>query len=166
MSKLGLSDWANLSEIAASIILVVSIIYVGLEINQNTIQLQNSSHLAVNQLLAETDMMAAANKEFHGVITKSTATPSEVSAEDFARFVSFVLPRLGIWEYMYLATKSEAVGSSTWEAFDPYFKSIICTAGYRRAWQENEQIYAGSFRTYLNDVVIPAECKSSVHVSR
>ena len=161
MKKLELADWAHLSEIATSIVVILSIIYVGLEINQNTIELQNASHLSVNQLLAEMDAASAMDKEFHSIVTTATETPSDVSEEEFSRFATFIMPRLGIWEYMYLATQNDAIGDSTWLAFDPYFKSIICTAGYRRVWQEVGQVYAESFRSYLNDVVIPAECEKS-----
>ena len=160
MTKLKLADWAHFSEIAASAVVVLSIIYLGLEINQNTIALQNESHLAVNQTLSAFDVAAAMDQEFHQILTTATKTPSELSEEDFARYVTYVTPRLGIWEYMFLAKQKDAIGGSTWEAFDPYFRSMVCTKGYRRVWREVEGSFAESFRSYLNNLVIPVECES------
>ena len=159
MAKLKLADWAHFSEIAASIVVVLSIIYLGLEINQNTIALQNESHLAVNQTLSQFDVAAAMDQEFHQILTTATRAPSEVSEEEFARYSTFITPRIGIWEYMFLAKRKDAIGESTWEAFDPYFKSMICTNGYRLVWREAETGFAESFRLYLNNVVIPMECE-------
>ena len=161
MAKLKLDDWAHLSEIAASTVVVVSLIYVALEINQNTTELQNASHLAVNQLLAESDMAAALDEEFHHILSTAITTPSGVSEEEFSRFATFITPRIGIWEYMYLAKKDNAVGNTTWIAFSPYFRSLICTDGYRRVWRENEHVFADSFRLHLNNSVIPEECGGS-----
>lgn len=158
MAKFKLADWAHFSEIAASIVVVVSIIYLGLEIKQNTIALQNESHLAVNDTLSAFDVAAAMDQEFHQILTTATKTPSELSEEDFSRYVTYVTPRLGIWEYMFLAKQNDAVGGSTWEAFDPYFNSMICTKGYRQVWREVEAGFAESFRSYLNNQIIPTKC--------
>ena len=129
-----------------------------IQINQNTTALQNESHLSVNQTLSEFDVAAAMDEEFHQILITATRDPSEVSEEEFARYSTFITPRIGIWEYMFLAKHKDAVGDSTWEAFDPYFKSLICTNGYRRVWREVEMGFSESFRVYLNNVVIPMEC--------
>ena len=44
MSNLKLADWASIAEILTSVVVVVSLIYVGFELNQNTIAIQQSSH--------------------------------------------------------------------------------------------------------------------------
>ena len=160
MAKLKLADWAHYSEIAASIVVIFSIIYLGYEINQNTIALQNESHLAVNETLSAFDVAAAMDEEFHQILTTATKSPSEVSEEEFSRYVTYVTPRLGIWEYMFLAKQKDAVGGSTWEAFDPYFNSMICTKGYRQVWREVETSFAEAFRLYINNEVIPTICES------
>ena len=49
MAKYGLSDWAHVAEIAAATGVVISLIYVGLELRSNTEATQAATREAINQ---------------------------------------------------------------------------------------------------------------------
>ena len=157
MSKLTLSDWAHIAEIFTSVIVIISLVYVGLEVNQNTQSLQNESYLNVMERLTDQDLALAANEDLHRIVMVANTSPTDVSAEEWSRYVYYTFPRFGMWEYLYLAKQQNAINDFQWLAFDPYFRGFICSKGSLRFWEENQSAYATNFRVYLNTKIVP-EC--------
>jgi hypothetical protein len=64
-------------------------------------------------------------------------------------FVQFTLPRIGAWEYLFLAKLEGSVSPGAWAAFDPYFREVICMPGLVRFVGEYETSYAPDFVAYV-----------------
>lgn len=152
--KLKLSEWANVAEIIASFVIVVSLAYVGLELNQNTTALQMSSYQDTLSKLISLDLAVAQSSELHKIVSVGKATPDALTEEEWSRFTHFIYPRLGIWEYLFLSRDLGGVSNSQWQAFEPYFVNLSCSPGYVRFFRENEESYAGEFGDYLDNQVL------------
>ena len=155
LQKLKLSEWANIAEIIASIVIVASLVYVGMEVNQNTKTLQNESHLTVIALLNEQQLALTTDQSLHRIFIKAEEEPFDLSNEDWSRFVEFMYPRFGVWEYLYIAKEEGTINQYVWSGFEPYFLSIICKPGYRRWWDDYGFSNAPPFITYVETEVLP-----------
>ncbi len=149
VKSLGLSDWANLAEIVASIVIVVSLGYVGLEIKQNTLALQNESHRSTLEMMNSGQIVLATDAEFHRIYVLGLESPAELNDVEWSRFVQFMLPRLGAWEYLFLAKLEGSVSPGAWAAFDPYFREVICEPGLVRFFNAYDSSYAPEFVEYV-----------------
>lgn len=155
--KLKLSEWANIAEITASFVIVLSLAYVGLELNQNTTALQLTSYQDTLDKLTSLDLAVAQSSELHKIVSVGKENPDILTDEEWSRFTHFIYPRLGIWEYLFLSRGQGGVSNSQWVAFEPYFVRLSCTPGYIRFFEENEESYAGDFGEYLDGQVL-ANC--------
>ena len=155
MQKLKLSEWANIAEIIASIVIVASLVYVGWEVNQNTKTLQNESHMNVITLLNDQQMALTTNEDLYRIFIKAEELPFDLSNEEWLRFVQFIYPRIGVWEYLYIAREEGTINDHVWSGFEPYFLSIICKPGYRRWWDEFGLSNAPPFIAYVETQVLP-----------
>lgn len=149
MKSLSLADWANLAEVVGAIAIVISLAYVGLEINQNTKALQNESHRSTLEMMNSGQNILATDAEFHQIYMTGLESPADLSDTEWSRFVQFVLPRLGAWEYLFLAKEEGSVSPGAWAAFDPYFREAICMPGLVRFFGEYESSYAPDFVGYV-----------------
>jgi len=156
LRKLSLSEWASVAEIVAAIVIILSLGYVGLELNQNTNATQQSSYQATLDTLTEGDYLLASNQELNKIVSTAETTPSELNDDEWSRFTRFAMPRIGSWEYMFLARQTNSISESHWMAFNPYFEYLICTAGYKRYFQENTYQYNLEFSQYVQGIV--GEC--------
>lgn len=153
MGKLNLSEWANVAEIVASIVIVFSLAYVGLELNQNTNAIQQSSYQSTLSMLTEGDLLLASDAELNKIVTAAELNPSTIGNEEWSRFSRYALARIGSWEYMFLARNSGSISSSHWNAFEPYFQNLICTPGYRKFFIENTDFYDMIFANYVTSFI-------------
>ena len=96
MAKNSLSDWANVAEIAAATGVVISLIYVGLELQGNTEATQAGTREAINQkdmqflsLRLDSSVLARAHAKRIEGEELSLLEESQLIQEDYVNFVSF-----------------------------------------------------------------------------
>ena len=95
MKKLTLTNIAHIAEVIAAIVIVISIIYVGKELNQNTQVMHNQSWESVVDRLTEIDMGEAMDSELSQIIMRGESRPDSMTDEEWFRFSRFVLARMG-----------------------------------------------------------------------
>jgi hypothetical protein len=149
MKSLKLADWANIAEIVASIVIVISLAYVGLEIKQNTKALQNESHRSTLEMMNAGQNLLASDEEFHRIYIAALESPEVLNDAEWSRFVQFMLPRIGAWEYLFLAKLEGSVSPGAWAAFDPYFREMICMPGLVKFVADYKSSYAPEFVAYV-----------------
>lgn len=146
-----LSEWAHVAEIVASVVIVVSLAYVGLELSQNTLALQQSAYQDTFSELASLDLALAQDAELHRIVSKGQDDPEQLNEEEWSRFTHFNYPRLGVWEYLFLSKNEGGVSQSQWRAFEPYFINLFCKPGHERFFRENRESYSSEFVEYVED---------------
>ena len=100
-----------------------------MEIKHNTRALQNESHRSTLEMMSSGQNILATDEQFHRIYILGLEAPTELNDAESSRFVQFMFPRLGAWEYLYLAELEGSVSPGTCAAFDPYFRELICMPG-------------------------------------
>jgi len=75
MKNLRLSEWANIAEIVASVVIVASLAYIGMELNQNTQALQQESYQQMMASLIELDTAEATNEDLSRIVYVGKSSP-------------------------------------------------------------------------------------------
>jgi hypothetical protein len=98
-----LSDWATIAEIISAIAIVVSLIFVGLEIRQNTNATYAASYDNLLADIVDWRIAAATNPELARIVNEQNGAESliwEAALQNFERaYVSRVYGRLGDREW-------------------------------------------------------------------
>ena len=153
--NLTLSDLAQLAEILAGAAVVLSLIYVGVQVRQNTqaieIAAAQQSHDAYRQaqvvIMEEPTMAAALEKAFSNQPLDAT------EAMQVDTYVHFIFSN---WELAYLNHKKELLDNEIWEAWDRYYIWLMSYEIFNKAWIENPvNGYTRSFTDYINSTVLP-----------
>jgi hypothetical protein len=156
MSKLKLSEWANLAEIGASLVVVASLAYVGLEINQNTKAVHAATFQGFVGNLTQVDLAVVTNPNLDRIIRTGELSPDDLSKQDWSTFSRYSLARTGQFELAYLSYLDGTMNDSQWSGIRPFIHSLFCLPGYRRFWNENSQsTFAPVFIDYVESNVLP-----------
>jgi hypothetical protein len=155
MKKLGLSGWANIAEIFASIVLVLSVIYVGLELDRNTKATQSSSWQGIIDKMNDLDAAEASDPEFASIIMRGETAANSLTAAEEWRFDRMAQARLGQLEFAFLALNDGTLGQYHWGAVEGYTQHMICLPGYLSFWRKNgATIYHQDFVEHVS-LIIP-----------
>lgn len=151
MNKLKLSEWANIAEIFASVVLVLSLIYVGVELDQNTKAVHSDTWQAVVEKLVDLDIAEASSPELSSVVIRGESDPQNLTTEEWWRFKRLAQSRMGQLEHAYLAQTNDTLGESYWLALEGYLQYLACQKGYQTFWAENgQQLYHLNFFNYFS----------------
>ena len=96
VSKFGLSDWANVAEIGAATGVIISLIFVGLQLQSNTDATEAATREAINQkdmaylsLRLDSSVLATANAKLDNGEALSPLEDSQLVHQEYVNFVSF-----------------------------------------------------------------------------
>jgi len=96
MAKFGLSDWSSVAEIAAAVGVILSLIFVGLELRNNTDATEAATRAAINQndvsflsLSIDSSVLAVAMVKAEQGEELSALEESQLVRQEFVNFVSF-----------------------------------------------------------------------------
>lgn len=78
---MSLDQLSNIAEISAAVLVIVSLIYVGLQVRQNTVAIRSQAVGSAMQL-AQTELLWLGDKEFARLFQKSINAPETLTEDD------------------------------------------------------------------------------------
>lgn len=154
MSKLNLPQWAHIVEIVTGIVVIVSLIFVGIEIKQNTDTIKMQAYETAMDKLDLRAYTLATDPEMHRIATLAETSRSELTAEEWSRFAQFTLPHLAAWEFIFDAHTKEHVDWHQWQGFDRYFVMHHCSpsSAQRAIYHEYIEIWSDPFAQHVEEI--------------
>ena len=154
--KTNLETIARVAEIGTAAVVVVSLIFIAMELDRNTRATHAASWEAVLDLMVSLDQTEAT--ELGDFIQRVESDPAGASDEEYWKFSRIAQARLGVMEYAFLGIENETLNSFYWDAVSGYLQSNICKPGYRQYWDETgEQIFHPAFFAYVETVIATCE---------
>ena len=144
-----LSDWASIAEIVGSVAIVISLIYVGVEINQNTREARASNRQSTSERVQDLTLMVATNPLLAEMLTGETdwATVSPVQA---TQFEYFLIAYLRVSEEAYLQYLDGLLPEASWEARAGITAAFLRSKARPGWWKENESFWNPSFVEWVD----------------
>ena len=154
MHKFNLGQWLNIVEILTGIAVLVSLIFVAIEINQNTLTTKISTYQTAIDKLDVRSYMLATNSDLHRIETLATTAREQLTEEEWSRFEHFTLPHLALWEFVNDAKLNGAFSHAQWQGFELYFQSHFCkpNSPMRVIYHDNNKIWSDPFAEHIASV--------------
>ena len=150
LERTTLEYWALIAEIAGAVAVVVSVIYLGLQISENTKVLRSQSHYNALALAQRPLEIMVENEGLAKIIRVCYATPDALTPEDWTRCGNYVFMQFNAWEYMYYQNADRAIPKQLWVGADAFFKDLVATKpGLARFWKEYAVAFDEPFRGYV-----------------
>ena len=157
MTKSNLSNLANLAEIGAALVVVVSMFFIYQELEQNTLSTQGASYQQFLSNLTGLDLAEASDSELSRLSTAGETQPDQLSEAEWLRFSKIASGRTAQIEYAYLSRINGTMNDTHWQAVEPHMQYLFCLPGYKKfLGSEMGSIFAVSFLEYLNSEVYPS----------
>ena len=146
------SRLADLAEIFGSIAVVVSLIYVAIQIRQNT----NVTRLTTAQNLSRDIRQALAyihaDDEFAKIYLTGQENIDDLNTHERFRFYVYLAGYLRAIENAFYQLKKGAVDPYMWEAVRSNLMLSKGTSGFLAFWRDRQQIFSAEFQAFYNDL--------------
>ena len=150
MAKLGLSEWANVAEIGAAIGVIISLSFVGLQLQSNTEATEAATREAINQkdmaylsLRLDSAVLARANAKIDNGQTLSPLEVSQLVHQEYVNFVSF--------EHSFYQFRKGALEAEEWSRHENIARFRIESSEHaREMWARKRHTFTPPFRELVD----------------
>ena len=112
-----LSNWAAIAEIASAVAVVISLIYVGFEINQNTTSVRASAFQSVSDSLTDFTALIAAEPDLARIYSQGRENPDSLTSGERMRFNFLMITLVRLMENAYIQKQSGILNEDHWAGF-------------------------------------------------
>ncbi len=150
MNKIRLSDWANIAEICAAIAIIVSLIFIGLELQRSTEATEAATREAINRkdlaflsLTIDSSVLARANTKRRNGEELSPLEVDQLLREQYINFASF--------DYSYTEFRRGAQDLDGWLRHRSIIQSVIDHSPYAKImWERKQHSFTPEFQELVN----------------
>jgi hypothetical protein len=157
---MSLQDLGNLGEFVAAVAVLVTLIYLALQIRQNTRQIvQNtqSLRLAANHAFKrdgqDLRMTIAQDPEMARILRVGLADRSSLDENDYMRFNVMLA---AIFEHLQFAFERREEGLVDWDAQERFTRTYMAQPGARDWWNSGREILNEPFVDHVEKRLLPA----------
>jgi len=143
MRKLSLRDWAAVAEIAGTIAVVVSLVFVVQSLNQNTQELQNANLNHVYDRYDHLNSDLAGSPELASLYAEKILNLKGMDGGD-AQLLFLMRRELNQWEQYYSWQSGGFLSESDWQDWDSYFRVLFSNAFPKEWWLALRPYYQGT----------------------
>lgn len=143
---------ANISDITqalAAVATVLSLLFVGVQIRQNTRATQAAAHHNVSDSLNELNLMFAGDGEVTKIWLTGMQDRKALSPEEKWRFDSVMRAYMHVCETMFVQTELGSGDDSIRLAEEEGIRTVMASPGSREWWDENPYGFCAEFRSYV-----------------
>jgi hypothetical protein len=144
-----------IGELVAAVAVVASLLFVGLQVRQNTAATFSQTHQWVLQDETKAQELLIIHPEVASMIVKGEANPDQLSEMEWTRFSHYAFRRFGIWEATHLNHDGGLMTKDMLDVWNIYFSARLNKPGYQAYWRENRTIFFPTFRAYADAEVFP-----------
>ena len=146
-----LSDWAHIAEVTGGIAIIASLIFVGLEVQENTQITKLTLDRAIDQQNLALNLTLAQSPDLAEILVRAEVDRDGLTDAERARFDNYCYSRFGAYENIVGDFSSGFIAQEEYDVWIEHFDFRFSKPGYRQFWIENRMGYFPTFRTWADE---------------
>jgi hypothetical protein len=153
--------WKTVVELIGQLAVVVSLVYVGVQVEQNTRAIQTETGQSLYLQGIERVVPVVESPEVADMIVRATRAPETMSAADSLRYHYFLNLQLNEFEAAYTSMRQGTLDAELGRGWLENMGPWSCRADARRYWDAVAVLYSPDFRAALDSAIATVRCASS-----
>jgi hypothetical protein len=162
---MSLSDFSSVGNIIGAFAVVISLIYLGMQIRQNTRHAQAVIQQSRSSLLCEHSLRIADSHALDAFM-RGMAGDTNLTLVEQAQFIFMCRSMFFISEDHFLQNRVGLLTKDAWVTFVSTVRSAMGSCGYRAAWRANRPLFSVEFRNFMDEMMraTPADALGPVRL--
>ena len=153
-----LEDLGNIGEFVGAIAVVVSLLYLAMQIRQNTRTVRTSTYQAVLDASLRVNENVLLDPALSRIFQVGRRDPAQLDEEELARFRVLVGQHLGLYEALHLQHRQGAIDDDFYSGRLDALRRLIVQPGIRATWdRRGKAYYARSFAALVDGLIADSE---------
>ncbi len=153
METLTLEQAYYIAQMVAAVILVLSVIYLALQVRQNTHAIRLSNFQAGSANWANVLGMMTNNEEVTDIYRRGLVTYDALNENEQIRFRSLGMQILRMFNENFEQQHEGAVRKARWGAIQRAHLDIMQTPGMQTLWSSRKHWFPDDFQAYMDNII-------------
>jgi hypothetical protein len=155
-------DWtavSAMSEAIGALAVVISLIYVALQVRQNTASTKSTVETEIALALGNAGLNAA-HSGMGAVFVRCLTEPDAATGEERGNFFVWMIGYFRIFQLAFDQHRAGNLSNASWESIEAGIKFLMEGRGAAQFWSARRSIFPTAFRNYV-DAVKPHELSAT-----
>ena len=160
---MSLQDWGALGELIGGVAIIVSLLYVGLQIKQGT----DATHAAANQAFSaqySEMILQIAKPEFREIFWRGITGLKNLQGSENAAFMSLMAAIFRTYETFFFERTEGRFTSKMWDGYAAQLNDLYNNEGVREYWALRKHQFSDEFAAFLESQSSTVEAKPMYRV--
>jgi len=145
-----ISDLGALGEFIGSLVVLVTLIYVAVQVQQTKKSVQSATWQGAIDTMNANNHLIIQNEDVAELVRIGMQDPDSLSATDWFRFGLVLASVFHVLHKLHGEANEGSVNNKVWEAEKQSMQSILLTPGGLKWWREATVTYSVQFRAYVD----------------
>ena len=148
-----LQTLANIGEIIGAVTVVLSLIYLAVQIRQSTQAQRTENHSRALDRLAAMQSSLSQDDEFSLMFSKGAVDTSKLTPRERIRFTWSLYEAFGAFEFMFHASKTDAIPEEVWRRWSSAVAWWLTFPGVQAWWSSKPLPFTDSFTSFVESLL-------------
>jgi hypothetical protein len=151
--KLKLSEFASIAEIIGAFAVVISLIYVGIQVNDSTVAVRSASANDANVALQSWYLQIGSDQQTSELFYEALVSEEALSNQEEFQFLMMLHGAFLAFQNSYLLAEEGAIDFELREAVTAAILGIKSLPGMRRYWRQRRSYLHSGFAEYVDQLL-------------
>lgn len=147
-----LQTYALIAEIVGAVAVVISLIYVGVGVRQNTDAIMVANH----QALVAMDMEKNAwfkDPQFAAAYEAALTEGAQLTPAQQRQINTFSADTFNAWEFAFITRNNHMMDEEIWRGWDGFYRSELRRRPHQQFWSSARNNFSPAFSTYVEGIL-------------
>jgi hypothetical protein len=149
MKKLSLTDVSQIAEIVGAVAIIASLVFVGLEVRQNTSAIQSSAAQSVHENFAAWYLALPSEPALLAISTKGMRDYDSLTDTEKAQFLALFMAFCSNTQDAFYKWREGSLAPELWKSWEFVSMNFFSTQGGAAFWEERGYMFADAFQLYV-----------------
>jgi hypothetical protein len=155
--KLKLSELANIAEVIGAFAVVISLVYVGVQVTDNTRAMRSATASATSDAISSWYGDLGGNLQASTIMLNGISNPKSLSREEMAQFIYLVHGLLLQYQYAYYLSREQTLDPGLQQSLTYNLLGVREQPGFVLFWQQRREVFEPGFRAFVDDLIETGE---------
>jgi len=154
---MSLEQLANIAEVFGMLVVAVTLIFLTLQMRQNTRALRSTTTQNANEMAVAIYNPIVADADLADLLLRGLRDPGVLTEAEMARFTAHWQNCFFTWQNWFYQRHEGELDSGIWLGFSALLGDVFRTPGIQDFWKKRRHYFSEGFRDYLEKELLAAE---------
>ena len=150
---MNLQSLAYIGEIIGTVVVILSLVYLAVQVRQNTEAQRTENYARALNRLAAFQSMLSTDSEISVIFSKGLADSSNLTTQEKLRFNWSMYEAFGAFEFMFHAARKESIDEEIWLRWSAAIAWYLTFPGVHTWWMVRPLPFTDSFSLFVESLL-------------